>query len=858
MLLTGLVRPYERDRLVEQWKPFLKASSPEQPEKPIILVSTQCIEVGADFSFDALVTEAASLDALRQRFGRLNRMGGLGEAPATIVIRDRDTKEEQSDPIYGTAISRCWRLLDNKATSSPGGEDSKCINFGVDALNSMLTEVGDLSPYLAPRPDAPVLLPAHLDLLCQTAPTPAVEPDIGLFLHGKEQSPPEARVVWRADLTADNRRIWKEAVALCSPISGEMLSVPLYRLRAWLANGEAEDQGTSDIEGAGHDDGAAGSNGDPGAWSRPFLVWRGRDQSEVISRPQEIRPNDVVVVPAAYGISAVGQSAPAETLGRAGLDLWEPSWIASGRPPALRLDRRVLECWLEIPPVKDLIDLAEDPVRERQGLQEAVGAVLAYESGGEGQPPQPPRWLLKLLRAVRDGRIENHPAGGVVLFARQSASDRDAELDLFVDDDDLASSWIPRERSSHVEITLADHSTWVDRAVEKIASRCLPQELLGPLRRAAYWHDIGKLDERFQLVLRQGSEIANDLGRPLAKSAFVPTSPMHREAIRADAGLPKGFRHELLSFQLVERCAGPLAGEQAADLVLHLVASHHGHARPFTPVIPDPEPPAVSGRHDGIAIALDAADRERLVEPHSIGSGIPDRFWRLVRRYGWWGLAYLEAVLRLGDWYGSAHVVEENLSRAVTPQRSRGGLCLPTATTEDGALVLTGLDGGNPLGFLSALGALLVLRQSACPQARLGWRRTVTWQPLLTGIPRESRGALCDAIAAVLRGLPVSDDAEDMRRRAQNSFDAAKRALKDKRDEIRERGLRGEDRKAAIEAETAPLEQQVYQKRSVWLEALKGAVPRPELALGQRIDCTDEEVPQFRSQPPSERRNCWP
>jgi CRISPR-associated endonuclease/helicase Cas3 len=73
VLLTGRIRPYERDRLVEKWKKFLRANSPEQPEKPIILVSTQCIEVGADFSFDALVTEAASLDALRQRFGRLNR-----------------------------------------------------------------------------------------------------------------------------------------------------------------------------------------------------------------------------------------------------------------------------------------------------------------------------------------------------------------------------------------------------------------------------------------------------------------------------------------------------------------------------------------------------------------------------------------------------------------------------------------------------------------------------------------------------------------------------------------------------------------------------------------------------------------
>jgi len=75
VLLTGRLRPFERDRLVARWKPFLKAGQPNEPERPVVLVTTQCIEVGADFSFDALVTEAASLDALRQRFGRLNRLG---------------------------------------------------------------------------------------------------------------------------------------------------------------------------------------------------------------------------------------------------------------------------------------------------------------------------------------------------------------------------------------------------------------------------------------------------------------------------------------------------------------------------------------------------------------------------------------------------------------------------------------------------------------------------------------------------------------------------------------------------------------------------------------------------------------
>jgi CRISPR-associated endonuclease/helicase Cas3 len=160
-------------------------------------------------------------------------------------------------------------------------------------------------------------------------------------------------------------------------------------------------------------------------------------------------------------------------------------------------------------------------------------------------------------------------------------------------------------------------------------------------------------------MLRQGDEVAAALAAtPLGKSAFVPASPARRRAIREASGLPENFRHEILSMQVAQRSGGLPEDEHLADLVLHLIASHHGHGRPLAPVSPDPSPPAVAGRLSTVRIDLDAGTRAASPPPHRMDSGLADRFWRLTRRYGWWGLAYLESILRLADWYGSAFVMQ--------------------------------------------------------------------------------------------------------------------------------------------------------------------------------------------------------
>ena len=188
VLFTGRVRPLDRDALVKRWKGLLKAGSTEPLKKPVVVVTTQCLEVGADFGFDALVTECASLDSLRQRFGRLDQFGELSESNA--VHSDPGARREEpkndGDPIYGKAILETW----NGSTRPSSGWGREQWISGSRPWSARRKRSGrpirrDSTGSWRHRDDAPVLLPAHLDFLCQTSPRPAPEPDVTLFLHGK-------------------------------------------------------------------------------------------------------------------------------------------------------------------------------------------------------------------------------------------------------------------------------------------------------------------------------------------------------------------------------------------------------------------------------------------------------------------------------------------------------------------------------------------------------------------------------------------------------------------------------------------------------------------------------------------------
>lgn len=158
------------------------------------------------------------------------------------------------------------------------------------------------------------------------------------------------------------------------------------------------------------------------------------------------------------------------------------------------------------------------------------------------------------------------------------------------------------------------------------------------------------------------------------------------------------------------------------------------------------------------------------------------------------------------------------------------------------SLELPGLDGTNPLGFLAALGTLVVARNAGESAACLRWARARTWTPVLDGLTTNSMSDLCKLLAQELKGKAVDADADNAREVAQQAYDRAMTDLKKEEDRVKKEKIsKKEDRDRALKERVPPLKENAAAKRQEWLKALKSAVQRPELALGKRIDCTAAE-----------------
>jgi CRISPR-associated endonuclease/helicase Cas3 len=214
------------------------------------------------------------------------------------------------------------------------------------------------------------------------------------------------------------------------------------------------------------------------------------------------------------------------------------------------------------------------------------------------------------LEALTDGawRVEE-------TFVSRTNVDGEAVAWLVVESDPTQQSTTEDGRSTGREQPLHEHQAFAERHARRLGQRLGLQPVhIDLLALAAVLHDEGKKVERWQRAFRAPKD-----KRPLGKTTSRPI-----QSILA------GYRHELGSLPFAERDARVAAlSPEDRDLVLHLIAAHHGFARPIL-------------RTDG----YDDAPPSALVER---ARAIALRFSRLEKRWGPWGLAWWEALLRAAD-----------------------------------------------------------------------------------------------------------------------------------------------------------------------------------------------------------------
>jgi CRISPR-associated endonuclease/helicase Cas3 len=618
-LVIGSMRTVDRDDLYGRKLQHLKSDAQRGTNAPLtFVVSTQCLEVGADFDFDVLVSECASIDALQQRFGRLDRLGEFRRAQGAIMIGTWQINPKRPDAVYGEALSKTWEWLKNIA-----GE-SGTVNMGIESragepqtVSEQLRAIEEHDPELMRLigEDAPVLLPAHVDMLAQTSPVPEPSPLVELFLHGPKRNAPDVQVVWRSDLEfAQNESEESEIVKLCPPSSAETMPVSISAFRKWFAGENDIVDKESDLE-AGIDEDAPEQQRNIYA-----LAWSGEDGKRVF-KVNEIKPGQTLILKESLGgwndLGYVPDDAP--------IDVGDRAAFAVRKSVSLRLHTEIMKEWPKTPAVQALMERVSNPDVE---LDEVEDLLQKYRDEFKELPKQWPYEFLSRLDELDRIEINTYPQQQTPYVLRARIPQKNSK------------------QAKNKQVFLEDHLTDVRRAVSKMTSG-LENNLQDALKISAKFHDYGKADLRFQAWLRSGDLMAARFTpKPIAKSG---NDGLQRQDT---VGLPEGFRHELLSLMFAEKSA-EVSGAMK-DLVLHLIAAHHGRCRPFAPVVLDEGAQCVS--YNGISICKE----ERFEKtPHRLDSGIADRFWRLTAKYGWWGLAYLEALLRLADWRASEQQAAE-------------------------------------------------------------------------------------------------------------------------------------------------------------------------------------------------------
>ncbi len=582
--LTGTLRGYERDGLVSTpaFQRFLSHSKRDKSitsiEGTVYLVCTSAGEVGVDLSADHLICDLMPFESMAQRFGRVNRFGN-GDALIDVVHPKALEEKDQLAPARQLTLALLAQLPTREAD---GLHDASPLALGK-------LDQDEREAAFSPLPEILATTDILLDAWALTSIRDGLpgRPPLADWLHGVAGwEPPETHVAWREEV-----EVLQPLIAV-----GQMSSRDLEDLLADYP-------------------------------LKPHELLRDNSRrvmdellnlSSRLSKPDSSKGPDVWVIdPTGNARCLLLSQLVAKDSQKAFVDsidhctiLLPPSVGAINVNGMLDANAGFDRDRSNAAPY-DISDLWQVP-RRSSGETESLEAKELRHRVRVWDDEQPPRGM-RLVRTIDtnpdpdSGSADDENGAAQRRFWKWYVRPRSA--------DDEGS------RSASVEQLLSDHLDSAEAAAHRLVQKlALTEPEATAVVLAAKWHDLGKARAVWQQSIRNFAYP----DKSLAKSGNdLPLLNLNH------------YRHEFGS--LLDAQSGDLSSEfeqltpEVRELVLHLIAAHHGRARPHFP-------------------EDEAFDPKYSVSTwRELANDTPQRFGRLQRRYGRWGLAWLESLVRAAD-----------------------------------------------------------------------------------------------------------------------------------------------------------------------------------------------------------------
>ena len=602
-LFVGARRVKERTDAEQRLKELGFLAGSGKQTAPAFLVATSAGEVGIDLDADHMVSDLVAWERMVQRFGRVNRRGGKdkkgNERQAEIMLllepepkppelkANADDKarkkhetalEKHNKEVEGLRKAR--KPFDEALPTQQDGsfdvspESLRQLSVRASKDEKLAKLIADAS---SPVPLRPAVNRALMDAWSMTSlPEHTGRPEVAPWLRGWVKDDPQTTVVWRKHLPVrqgqpETKKDIEDFFEAAPVHASETLETETFRVMKWLK----ARAGKLDAQAQDHVCGVLLTADGKHIQTLYVKDLLGDSKSDK-KRHEDIErglPGKTLVMSAVFGGLKDGLLNPEGKNGWLSPDkdkMLLPE-TADGDAPWMGaatsiIHFRIIECGEEL-------DEGSDDV-----WRESLRFDLERNADGEAT-----RWLS--IQKWRDtSNTENDRAEG-----RPQA--------------------------------LTEHQCWAAERAEAIGKRLgLPEDYVTMLATAARLHDEGKRASNWQRAFRAEHDAKKfKIDGPLAKTR----GPINQAVLG-------GYRHEFGSLPYAKNDPQfEKLSNDLQELVLHLIAAHHGYARPVI---------ATEGCEDAPPSKLE----ERAWK-------VALRYARLQKRWGPWGLAWWEALLRAAD-----------------------------------------------------------------------------------------------------------------------------------------------------------------------------------------------------------------